>query len=372
MPPLKGSGPVINLLGLYGVLGVVAGIRIHRPRARLAWWCFALGLALFWLGDIYTYSYPKLFGADVPFPSLGDAIYLAVYPALMIGLVALVRRRNQRADGPGAVDALIMTLGLSLISGILLIAPYIHDRTLTLLPKLVSIGYPMGDIILLAAGIRLAVDAGKTAPRVLSADREHRHVAGDRLRLRPVHAPQRLHAPAVDGRRLDLLLLAVGRGGAAPLDAGAVWWSRKPRLTWLRLALLAGASLTAPALEIFRVAPTHDWDLLFVIGASALLFALVVARMTGLVRQREKSVSRERALSAAGGLLVAATHPREIVVAALQAVADFGATPVDARVCRVAGDHVTAMALDDAGKLTEWHASARSPNCCTSVAMVAC
>ena len=63
-----------------------------------------------------------------------------------------MRRRNQRADGPGAVDALIMTLGLSLISGILLIAPYIHDRTLTLLPKLVSIGYPMGDIILLAAG----------------------------------------------------------------------------------------------------------------------------------------------------------------------------------------------------------------------------
>ena len=164
MPPLKGSGPVINLLGLYGVLGVVAGIRIHRPRARLAWWCFALGLALFWLGDIYTYSYPKLFGADVPFPSLGDAIYLAVYPALMIGLVVLVRRRNQRADGPGAVDALIMTLGLSLISGILLIAPYIHDRTLTLLPKLVSIGYPMGDIILLAAGIRLAVDAGKRRP----------------------------------------------------------------------------------------------------------------------------------------------------------------------------------------------------------------
>jgi hypothetical protein len=94
-----------------------------------------------------------------------------------------------------------------------------------------------------------------------------------------------------------------------------------------------------------------------VIGASALLFALVVARMTGLVRQREKSVSRERALSAAGGLLVAATDPREIVVAALQAVADFGATRVDARVCRVAGAHVTAMALDEGGDLTEWHAS---------------
>src|SRR6185437_15644509 len=47
--PLKGSGPVINGLGLYGVLGIVAGIRIHRPRAHMAWWCFAAGLCLFWL-----------------------------------------------------------------------------------------------------------------------------------------------------------------------------------------------------------------------------------------------------------------------------------------------------------------------------------
>jgi hypothetical protein len=94
VPPLKGSGPVINGLGLYGVVGIVVGIRIHRPQARLAWWCFAAGLALFWLGDLYTYSYPRLFGADVPFPSPGDAIYLSVYPVLMAGLIVLVRRRK--------------------------------------------------------------------------------------------------------------------------------------------------------------------------------------------------------------------------------------------------------------------------------------
>ena len=345
VPPLKGSGPVINLLGLYGVLGVVAGIRIHRPRARLAWWCFALGLALFWLGDIYTYSYPKLFGADVPFPSLGDAIYLAVYPALMIGLVALVRRRNQRADGPGAVDALIMTLGLSLISGILLIAPYVHDRTLTLLPKLVSIGYPMGDIILLAAGIRLAVDAGKRRPAfyLLIASIVTLLATDFVYGLFTLHNAYTHQLWMDAGWIFFYLLWAAAALHPSMQELSEVEADRKPRLTWLRLALLAGASLTAPALEIFKVAPTHNWDLLFVIGASALLFALVVARMTGLVRQREKSVSRERALSAAGGLLVAATDPREIVVAALQAVADFGATRVDARVCRVAGDRVTAM-----------------------------
>jgi diguanylate cyclase (GGDEF)-like protein/PAS domain S-box-containing protein len=357
VPPLKGSGPVINGLGLYGVLGVVAGIRIHRPRARLAWWCFALGLALFWLGDLYTYSYPKLFGADVPFPSPGDAIYLSVYPALMFGLVSLVRRRNHRADSPGAIDAIIMTLGLSLISGILLIAPYVHDQTLGLLPKLVSIGYPMGDIILLAAGIRLAVDAGKRRPAfylligsivtLLATD----FVYG----LFTLHNTYD-HQLWMDAGWIFFYLL----WGASALhpsmqDLSEVETDRQPKLTWLRLAMLAGASLTAPALELAKVIPTHNSDLLFVIGASFVLFSLVVGRMTGLIRQREKSVARERALSAAGGLLVAASEPPDIMIAALQAVADFGHSSVEARICVIPEDaDVTALSLGGEGELTSW------------------
>ena len=82
--------------------------------------------------------------------------------------------------------------------------------------------------------------------------------------------------------------------------------------------------------------------------------------MTGLVRQREKSVARERALSAAGGLLVAATDPQDIVVAALQAVAEFGKDRVDARVCRIFGDQERAMALDEHGALTDWAISAET------------
>jgi diguanylate cyclase (GGDEF)-like protein/PAS domain S-box-containing protein len=352
--PLKGSGPVINGLGLYGVVGIIAGIRIHKPQARLAWWCFAAGLALFWLGDLYTYSYPKLFGADVPFPSAGDAIYLAVYPVLMAGLIVLVRRRNQRADGPAAVDAVIMTLGLSLVSGIVLIAPYIHDQTLSLLPKVVSISYPMGDILLLAAGIRLAVDAGKRRPAfylliasivtLLATD----FVYGV-LTLNNTYD----HQLWLDAGWIFFYLL----WGAAALhpsmqELSEVEAERQPRLTWLRLVLLAGATLTAPALEIVKVIPTRNWDLLFVVGASAVLFSLVVARMTGLVRQRENAVARERTLSAAGGLLVAATEPREILIAALQALDDFGKDL--ARVCRISGGEVRAMALDGANGLSEW------------------
>ena len=324
------------------------------PRRAWPGGAFAAGLALFWLGDLYTYSYPKLFGADVPFPSAGDAIYLAVYPVLMAGLIVLVRRRNQRADGPAVVDAVIMTLGLSLVSGIVLIAPYIHDQTLSLLPKVVSISYPMGDILLLAAGIRLAVDAGKRRPAfylliasivtLLATDFVYGVLTLDNTYD---------HQLWLDAGWIFFYLL----WGAAALhpsmqELSEVEAERQPRLTWLRLVLLAGATLTAPALEIVKVIPTRNWDLLFVVGASALLFSLVVARMTGLVRQRENAVARERTLSAAGGLLVAATEPREILIAALQALDDFGKDL--ARVCRISGGEVRAMALDGANGLSEW------------------
>jgi diguanylate cyclase (GGDEF)-like protein/PAS domain S-box-containing protein len=356
VPPLKGSPLVINGLGLYGLLAVVAGIRLYRPTARLAWWLFVLGVFLFWVGDVYTYSIRILFNVTVPFPSFGDAVYLTMYPVLMVGIMLFVRRRNQRADGPGAVDALIMTLGLALVSGIILIAPYVHDKTLGLLPKLVSIGYPMGDIILLAAGIRLAVDGGKRRPAfyLLIAGIVSMLVTDDTYGVLTLHNVYN-HQLWLDAGWIFFYLF----WGAAALHPSMkeltdVEVDRQARLTPLRLVLLTGATLVAPVLEIIKVIPTRNWDLLFIIGASAVLFALVVARMTGLVLQREKSVARERALSAAGGLLVAANAPQDIVSAALQAVADFGQQRVVARICRILTDQESAMALDEDGQLSDW------------------
>ena len=132
VPPFAGSGPVINLLGLSPVVAIVVGhppLQARRRAGRGA--CSRSGCPLFWLGDLYTYSYPRLFDADVPFPSLGDGVYLAVYPALMAGLLLLVRRRNPERDRAGVIDSLIMTLGLALLSWVALIAPYLHDDTMS-------------------------------------------------------------------------------------------------------------------------------------------------------------------------------------------------------------------------------------------------
>lgn len=116
VPPFARSGPVFNLLGLSPIVAILVGLRLHRPASPGPWRWFAVGFFLFWLGDLYTYSYPLLRGKEVPFPSLGDGAYLFVYPALIAGVLILVRRRNPKRDRAGLIDSLIMTLGLALIS----------------------------------------------------------------------------------------------------------------------------------------------------------------------------------------------------------------------------------------------------------------
>ena len=319
-PPLAGNGPLINGLGLSGVVAIVVGIRMHKPRARAAWWLFAAGQFLFFSGDLYTYSYPKLFGADVGFPSLGDALYLGVYPVLMAGLFILVRRRNPRRDRAALIDALILTIGVGLISWTLLIAPNAHLSGLSWLAKGVSVAYPLGDVFLLAAAIRLAVDTGKRTLSfgllvgsivcLLATDSAYNYAL-----LKGTYNHQLIYDA---GWILYYLLWGAAalhpsmRSLEEPTD------DPRTRLTPLRLALLGGACLIAPTIRFAQA--IGNPDLLVLIAASAVLFLLVVARMAGLVRQEARAVARERALRGAGIELVAAAGQEQVAEAAIAAV----------------------------------------------------
>ena len=275
---------------------------------------FLVGQLLFFLGDVYTYS------PNVPFPSPGDALYLTVYPALMAGLVLLVRRRNPISDRAGLIDSLILSLGIGLLSWVFLVAPYIHLSGMTDLAKGVSMAYPLGDVLLLAAAIRLAVDAGRRQPAfyllassivcLLVTDSVYNYML-----LKGTYD----HQVILDVGWIAYYLL----WGAAALHPSMRTLEepapdRRVRLTHTRLALLAVACLIAPAIRIVQADRTAE--MLVVTFASMILFLLVVARMAGLVRQEERVVARERALRHAGLALVGATGLGEIYAATIEAV----------------------------------------------------
>ena len=340
VPPLKGSGPVMNLLGLAPVVAIAVGIRWHRPRAAFAWVCFGIGFAFFWLGDLYTYSYPLLLEREVPFPSPGDAAYLAVYPALIAGVVILERRRNRRAERGTAIDAAILTVGLALPSWVWLIAPYIHDDSLSMVARLVSVAYPLADVLLLAVAVRLALDGGqrRLAFHLISVSIICLLVTDFVYGLMILHGTYD-HQLWLDAGWIGFYLLwgaAALHPSMSDIDEPAATGGEL--LTRFRLGLLAGASLIAPAVGLVHDVIARDYDFAVVRVASIALFGLVVSRMAGLMRQQEHWLERERMLSAAGADLVAAAGREQIEEVALTAARGMAGPDVVALLCAVSGD----------------------------------
>ena len=113
VPPFRGSGPLMNLLGLSPVVAILVGVRMHRPASPGPWRWFAVGFVLFWFGDLYTYSYPLLLDGDVPFPSLGRRRLPARLPGADDRPACCSSAGAARArDRGGVIDGLILTVGL--------------------------------------------------------------------------------------------------------------------------------------------------------------------------------------------------------------------------------------------------------------------
>ncbi len=356
--PLKGNEALFNTLGLTSWIAVIVGIRRNKPRYALPWWLFAFGFVLYWMGDFYTYSYRAyILHHEVPFPSIGDAIYLTVYPAQMLGLLLLVRRRNPKRNRNTLIDAAILTLGLSVLSWILQIAPYIHESSMGLLPKLVSVAYPMGDIILLAAAIRLVLDGGRRQRSfyLMSAS------------IVSLLATDFIYGVmTLNGTFHHQLLLDLGwfsyqlLWGAAALHPSMAAMGdpvtdreakdREAKLTPVRLALLTGASLIAPVCIFVKELHRGDLDLMVTVSASVVLFGLVVMRMVDLVRQQVRSAARERLLSSFGATLVACATCEEMQQSALNVIVPLLEGRGVGILCLLENDVLCAAARsDDAG-----------------------
>ena len=130
LPAVAKSGPFFNLLGVSSVIAILVGIRLNRPKNPAPWYLFAVGQAFFIGGDVITYNYPKFFGgADIPFPSIGDVFYLAVYPCLIAGVLMLIRERKPGKDRDSVIDSLIITIPAGLLVWEFWMGPLAHDTT---------------------------------------------------------------------------------------------------------------------------------------------------------------------------------------------------------------------------------------------------
>jgi diguanylate cyclase (GGDEF)-like protein/PAS domain S-box-containing protein len=292
--PWISSGPVFNVIGISPVFAILIGLHLNKIRPRLPWYLIALGQTFFVAGDVISYNYERFFGHALPFPSIADAFYLAVYPAYVAGILLLIRQRTPGRDRASLIDSMIIAVGVGILSWVFLMAPYAHDATLSLGVKLTSIAYPLMDLMLITVVVRLAVGAGRggwsmtllvLAPLALFV-------------TDAVYGWLLLHGGYETGGLLDggwiisyLLLGAVAlHPSVHSISERAA--KREMKFSWTRLTLLAGASLAAPAVQAAMNLSGRHIDVPVVAITGGVSFLLVVARMADLMRQQEQTEAR--------------------------------------------------------------------------------
>jgi signal transduction histidine kinase len=293
-PAAFNAGPVFNGIGLSAVAAIVVGVRLHRPSTKAAWYLIALGLALFVTGDVFAYNYQRFFGRSLPFPSIADVPYLAVFPAIIAGLLLLIRRRNRGGDRASLIDSLIIATGLGLLSWVFLMAPYAHDASLSTPAKLTSLAYPLMDLVMLSVAVRLAVSGGNRGRSYyLTVTSICALFATDTtygwLQLHGIYQPGGL----LDGGWMVFYLL-LGAAALHPSMAVADGTAAPTRLTRPRLAVLTLATFVAPLAGL--LGPTKTSDRIVIAGSAIVLFSLVLLRMVDVVQRQEAATAREEAL----------------------------------------------------------------------------
>jgi diguanylate cyclase (GGDEF)-like protein len=289
------------LIGLCSGGAILAGVRLHRPAGAAAFRWFAAGISLNALGTLVEAVMGKALHVET-FPSVADVFYLALYPALVVGLLLLIRRRTSTREWGPLLDATTITTGLGLLSWVFVIHPAAGDRTLGLLGHVVSVAYPVCDVVLLAMMMRLLFGAGSRSPAFrLMAGSLLLFLGGDaawavvnQLGWTPgVHATHVLQMN---------FLVAYALFGAAALhpsvrELGEPAALHRPRLSPLQLGLLSCASLIAPAILAGEVARDRVTDGVAIVVGSVAMFLLVVTRMAQLLRRVEEQARQLRELA---------------------------------------------------------------------------
>ena len=288
------------MLPFAAAVAVVAGLRAHRPANPRPWSLIATALLAIGTGDSLIFT---------NYQDLADLCFLGAYVALAVALLRLVRTRSQGRDIPALLDALVVTIGLGVVSWQFLMVPYARDPSLSLDQKLTSILLPLADVVLLAVLVRLWSGGGQrptaywllglAVVALLAADTGYGVVS--------------LQGPFRPGSSIDIgfivFPLCCGAAALHPSMAvvaapGTAMASRRPR--W-RLALLGGAAILAPTVQMLEWLRGRPIEVPVVAAGSIVMFLLIVSRTQGLTREVTVQDERRRLL---GRVLQAAEDER--------------------------------------------------------------
>ena len=285
-----------TVCGLLASVGLVTGAILFKPARPLGWHLIALGNFSFVFGDI-LYTKMDAWGT-LTYPGIPDIFYLAGYPVMAVGLAVLARGRS--AGRGNVIDALIISTSAALAAWVFLMRPYATDASMSLGAKIVSVAYPMGDLVLLSVVLWFVIGSRRLGSSLswLVAS------VGGLLITDIVYGITSL-AGTYDGGWVDagyiFSYLAMALAGLYPSmrSVGQEDEKSSPRMSRKRLVFIGISGLIGPTLMITSVddATTTSLDLKMVAMGTFVLFLLALMRVGGLVRAVDRNadeLSRQR------------------------------------------------------------------------------
>jgi two-component system sensor histidine kinase/response regulator len=133
------------------VAAVLCGIAARRTvgRQRLGWSLLAASAATWCAGEIVWSIYEVGMGVNVPFPSAADAGFIGAIPLAAAGILAFFSpARGTSTRFRLWLDGAIILLALFFVSWTLGLKSVFDDVSDPPLEKIVSMSYPIGDIII--------------------------------------------------------------------------------------------------------------------------------------------------------------------------------------------------------------------------------
>ncbi len=272
---------------------------LSRP-SRRAWIWLGLAYISFWAGDALYFWFDQV-THEVPYPSLADGAYLAYYPLLLVGLLSFPRILRTRIEQLRfGLDAATVALGGAMVVWLFVLGPLASREQGDLAATLLSVAYPVGDLVLLLGFAVIALRAPRELPRGAFIGLLAGLIVG--LAADIAYGAQALDGTYEPGRWVDALYILTW----ALFGLSAYLAYNRSRRTIAPEILDAQPKGSIPSLPYFSVALGYGMLLVgiretasptvggLVVGAGCLT-ALVVARQVTAVSENMRLLSQHEA-----------------------------------------------------------------------------
>ncbi|GLY94288.1 GGDEF domain-containing protein [Actinoplanes sp. NBRC 103695] len=277
-------------------IAIVIGLVLNRPPSRLPF-LLVLGATLSGLIGNLILAYHLSQGV-VPYPSSSDIFWLLNYPLLAIGLMMLIRGLSWRQDRAGILDTLIVTVGLGLGIWLLFLQDLVQFDGIPAATRLVTVAYPLADLMILAAFIRFFTSAARRTAIFWQ-------LTASLLTLGVAHIAwvwQNIHGIYNDSASPVFVLSGLLIGGAvlhpsmATFGGGSV--AHTGEVTRTRVLLIGSGCLLSPVLLIVDgVLSDGKADWLAASICCVAVFGLVIGRMVELIRTVQDQATQLEAMA---------------------------------------------------------------------------